>query len=224
MNYTDLVDTIVSEATQVGDTAFAAILPVLIQNAQLRIYREVRFLSQRGVSQGATTVNGTRSVSLSAIAVLTINGYTVDPAYPMIVESMNLVVSSARVPFVRSSLDYVNSVWPEYGTTATPGSVQGYYAMQDDQTVVMMPTPNGAYPVEVIGTWRPELMSATQGTTWLGDNLPDLLLAACMVEAFIQMRDIGGYSDDPKIAMSWATRYGEARESAIAEDAARRAA
>lgn len=250
MNYSELVTAIETYATQSPpSTAFTAALPTIVANGQYRIYREVPFLSQRGVSATATTTAGDRSVSLSALAAITIDSYPMYPVYPMSVESVNLFAQygahewldqngnpitdpdgnpiiiydgTQRVPTVRTSLDFINWTWPQYQTTAAPTDVQAYFAMQDDQTLIICPTPDDTYPVEIIGTWRPTLLSGNQANNWLGDNLPDLLLSACMLEAFLAMRYAGIMSADPATTVTWQQRYDQARESAIAEDARRR--
>lgn len=121
------------------------------------------------------------------------------------------------------SLDFINMAWPLAGQTAAPNTgQQGYWAMYDDSTVVIAPTPDGLYPVGVTGIFRPLPMSTSNTTTYLGTYYPDLFLAACMVFAAGWQRDFGGQSEDPKLGQSWEAHYDALKQSAIDEEARRR--
>ena len=76
------------------------------------------------------------------------------------------------------------------------------------------PTPDQAYAVHVTATTRPAPLSATNSTTWLSLNVPELMVAAGMVFAAGHMRDFGAQSDNPQMAQSWETQYGNLMKSA----------
>jgi hypothetical protein len=90
--------------------------------------------------------------------------------------------------------------------------------MNDNQTAIVAPVPDLAYPLRITGTWRPAPMGASNPKTWLGDNLPDLLYAAVMVEAFAYQRDFSPTGDQPQAAMSWATQYNDLKRAALQEE------
>lgn len=63
-------------------------------------------------------------------------------------------------------------------------------------------------------TIRPDPLSPSNSSTWLTQNVPELCIAAAMVFAAGYMRDFGAQSDDPKMAQSWETQYGNLMKTA----------
>src|SRR5262249_15446911 len=70
------------------------------------------------------------------------------------------------------------------------------------------PTPDQVYGTEVVATTRPNALSASNSSTWLTMNVPELMTAACMVFLAGYMRDFGSQSDNPQMAQSWESQYG----------------
>jgi hypothetical protein len=211
MSYTD--DTYrtalaVEMVTSVGDPNFVAILPTIIDYAEQRIYRELDLLTTvTRDTTGALLTSDRRFtfpqhfVTSQQINVITPAG-TVDPAL------------GTRVPLTPVTKEFLDNVWPSAGGAATPQ----YYAMVTDQTIIVGPWPNGAYQVEVVGTVRPDPISAVNPTTFLSLYLPDLFLAASMVSASGYMRNFSAQSDDPRMAVSWEAQYQALKASADVEN------
>jgi len=61
--------------------------------------------------------------------------------------------------------------------------------------------------MEVVGTIRPTPLSSNNTTTFLTNQLSDLLFAACMSAIAGYQKDYGTQADDPKSAMSWENQY-----------------
>lgn len=219
--YTDLVSDLetycAQSSSQPGTGNFASEVGTFINNAELRIYRELDFLSTRGTSTSVACAAGMSSVSLGGMSV---NGA---PVYPVVIQALSYVLpSGVRVPCELVSNDFIDVFWPNASTMATPAFGLARFAQLDHQTLTLAPTPDATYPLEITGTWRPILMSATNTQTWLGDNLPDLLLAASMVEASAFMREFGAASDNPQMAMSWEKHYQDLKASAMEEEQRRK--
>lgn len=209
--------------------AFTAILPVLVQKAELRIYREIDFLAHRGVNASLVFVPGSRTLDLTGMTGQLVNGITPLNPFPVSVEGISAVLpawqqpsAGTRVRFRRVSLDTIDMVWPQETVTGSPGSPFALWTMLDDHTAIVAPTPDNQYLAEVTGTWRPAPMSSVNTRTWLGDNLPDLLIDACMIEAMGYRQDFGAQSDDPRAALSWEQRYQADKASATSEEGRRR--
>lgn len=220
--YDQLVEAVQSYAkeatTQPGSLPFTSQIQTFVNNGELRIYRELDFLVTRNINSSLAFTPGTQDLDLSA---MTQSGTF--PVYPIVVQKLSAVVGTAtRIPFELVSLDFIQTYWPDPTVTGTPAVGQAKYAMITDSTVRVAPTPDSAYPVQVVGTWRPALMSATNQTTWLGNNLPDLLLAATMVEASAWQRAFGQMADSPQMAMSWEKHYQDLRASAMEEEQRRK--
>lgn len=67
----------------------------------------------------------------------------------------------------------------------TPGSTASplYYSEHDETQWLVSPIPDAVLTIECRGTARPEGLSGTNTTSWLGNNVPDLLFKACMAES-----------------------------------------
>lgn len=204
-----------SSATPSSDTNFNNILPAIINDAEQRIYREVDFLNNR-------EQDSTLPVTISS------RNFTV-PSEIIVVQSLALIVPApsapnvaTRVSLLRVSVDALNAVWPSEAVTAAPQQNQCYYAMLSNTQALIAPTPNAAYVAEVTGVFRPQAMSSTNTTTYLGTNFPDLFLAACCVFGFAWQRDFGAASEDPAAGNSWEAHYQLLLKSVLNEEARRR--
>jgi hypothetical protein len=196
-----------------GDPSFAAILPALIDDAEQRIYRELDFLYTRTTydSTPVNFVNGSRVINAPSTAIVIQGLSAITPVGSQ-------AAAGTRNVLELVSLDFIDSTWPTESVTALPQ----YFAMKTDTIVVVAPTPDNNYIAEFTGTFRPPPMSATNQETWLGDHLPDLFLAACMVFGSAYLRDYGAGSSDPQLAMSWEAHYQSHKQSAIEEEQRRK--
>jgi hypothetical protein len=108
--------------------------------------------------------------------------------------------------------------WP---SASTYNGVPEVFAMRDDQTLLLGPSPDQNYAVECIGPQRPASLSLANPTTFLSIMLPDLFFAATMVKASLYMRDTGTMSENPQMGVGWETQYDMLLKSADIEEAAR---
>lgn len=78
---------------------------------------------------------------------------------------------------------FMNEYWPDEADTGAPK----YYAIWDQNTMMLAPSPNASVgtPVNIeLGYFRRALqLSSTNTSTWLSTNAPEALFYACMVEA-----------------------------------------
>lgn len=204
------------------DASFTAATPTFVNNAELRIYRELDFAATSGQNTSLSTVAGNKTVDLTGMSGQTIIGTPVAFQYPVVVETLAAKVGTRWIPFQLTSLDWIDMAWPDETITWPPALGLAYYNMLDNQTARIAPVPDQIYQLRVSGTWRPAPMSAANPITWLGTNLPDLLFAAVMVEAMGYQRDFGAQADNPQAALSWEARYGEAKTTALREEALRK--
>jgi hypothetical protein len=85
-------------------------------------------------------------------------------------------------------------------------------------TFLLAPTPDAAYTVEMHYFFYPEsiVLSATTGTTWLGDNFSSALLYGALVEAYTYMKGeadiVAAYNKRYEEAMILAKRLGDGME------------
>ena len=62
-----------------------------------------------------------------------------------------------------------------------------HYAIFDENTMLLGPTPNAAYAVELHYYAYPQSI-VTAGTSWLGDNFESVLLYGALREAYVNMK------------------------------------
>lgn len=193
------------------DTNFELIIPRMIEYAELRIYRELDFLATNG-TQTSVCVASNRNVSV--------------PATSIVVESVNVITpagSSAdagtRHPMRRVSIPYMDAWWPAASTTTTAPSVPQIYSLISSgtsspsyYTARVAPAPDSTYNVEFVGTFRPTALSSANPNTFIGDNLPDLFVAASMIFGVGYQRDFGAQASDPQASLSWEKTYSDLRD------------
>lgn len=200
---------------QAPSTDYTTILPAAIQDAEQRIYLDMDFLNTRTTWSSTKFTAGSRTYT-----------FPTTPSVVMVVQGVAAITpASAASPAAGTrnqlepvSLDYIDSTWPTESSTGLPDS----WTMLNDVSLVVKPTPDQTYPVEITGTFRPNPMSNANQNSYIGNVYPQLLVAACMVFLSGYQRDFGQSSDDPKLAMSWETLYTERLKQALAEEQRRK--
>ena len=205
---------------------FVQLLPQATSYAEQRIYTDIPFLGHRASNSSLTTAMGKRTINLSAM-INTAGGPIIVPeSLRLITPAGNTPNTGTRVPFVRGSTFLIDSIWPIEGTTQAPSLtsyVPNYWAMVDAQTIIVAPTPDNAYTVEIDGLFQPTPISADNPATYISTTYPALLEAACMV--FLQgalLHNYGSQMDNPQAGLSWEALYQQLMQSARAEEMRRR--
>ena len=204
----------------VADTNFTGIMPAAIQDAEQRIYLSMDFLNTRSVNSGSTFTAGSRTFTLpttpSTIMVLQgVAAITPAGAAP---------AAGTRVQYEPVSLDFIDSTWPQESLTAAPVVGVAAWAMLNDASIVVKPTPDANYSVELTGTFRPVPMGPMNLTTYISSVYPQLLVAACMIFLAGWQRDFGQQSDNPQLAVSWKEMYATQLQLAMDEEQRRKGA
>jgi hypothetical protein len=143
-------------------------LSTFVQQAEERIYNAVQTLVTRKqddilcVASTATVATPSDWMSPYALAVVVAG----DRSYLLNKEST----------FIRES----------FSSPATTGVPQ-FYAMQDDDLILLGPTPDSGYTIEADYYYYP-LSIVAADTTWLGDNFSSVLLYGSLLEAFTFMQ------------------------------------
>ena len=87
---------------------------------------------------------------------------------------------NVRFTLEKKDSSFINEYVPNRTITGTPK----YYANWDNDTILLAPTPDATYTVELAYYAQPTGLSSSNTTTWVSNNAPLLLLYACLVEAF----------------------------------------
>lgn len=193
-------------AISATDATFLSMVPVFIDDAEMRIYRELDLIA------ATVTVNGTAATNSRMFAIPTSSGHM------LVIDAINVLDAlNVRHPVTPSSREGVDFLFPSNVPPSSP-SYPIIFARIDDLNLLFGPAPDATYTVEVIGTIRPSALSASNTTTFLSSYLSDLFLAAAMVSAAGYMRNYGSQSDDPRMAVSWEAMYQTRLASAKSEE------
>lgn len=201
------------------DPNFLSNLPSCIDYATDRITRELNLLNTQTANSSLALTTGTRLLSMASLSPVVNVLMDVNVITPFGTTNPDL---GTRNQLTIQSRAFLNAV---YGTSPAQGGITGvpqYFAMATDQTILVGPYPDHAYRVELIATVRPVPISETAPANWISTYLPDLFLAASMVQMAGFMKSYGAQSDDPKLAISWENQYVTLRDSAGVEDAMRK--
>ena len=193
-------------ATDDADTEFAARLPDLAGDAELRVLRDLDPIAYRRTAVALTVTGGNPSVALPA-----------DCHVPR-----RLVVrapfSQARRDAMRRSVGFLDAYWPDASLTGLPK----YWATPVDGTIVVAPTPQTGTSLALDYTARPAPMSDANPSTWLTRTVPDLLYCAGMCWLAGWSKNYGSLADDKSMAGYWEGRYQAALAAALRDELGRR--
>jgi hypothetical protein len=100
---------------------------------------------------------------------------------------------------VMKDVSYIRSAYPDSTATGTPK----HYGIFSETSLILGPTPDAAYAVELHYFFRPESI-VTAETTWLGTNADSCLLYGTLVEAYTYLKG------EPETMAVYVERYNEA--------------
>ena len=118
--------------------------------------------------------------------------------------------NSTRTPLFPRSYEYVRNYWPDESQTGQPK----FYADYNYNNWLIGPTPNQAYPFEILYYELPALLSTTNQTNWLTDYAPQLILYGALLEATPFLKN------DERIEV-WKSFYQDALQAINSEDLSR---
>lgn len=192
-----------------NDVNFLTILPQAITYSENRILRDLDLLY---------TVKETLAYSLSVGS----RSITFPEGTFIVTEQVNVVTPSGtsdpnigtRVPLTPTTKEFLDAVYGD----ATATDVPAYYAPLNTTTLIVGPYPALPYTVELVGTYRPDSLSATNTTTWISTYLPDLMIQASMVYIAEFQRNFGPASNDPQMPVTYESQYQTLLKSALSEE------
>lgn len=222
-----------------ADPNFATVLPDCIDYAELSILRDLDLLVAKGqINLGNTTV-GIQTYSIpTTVIILESMSSLYGPLVPTSRDFINTVYPSSPTFLLD---DNGNPILTEDGSPIVTGVVAGaptgppkYFilegnaltvggpptlAWQPGQQVLIGPAPDIGYPLFGYGVCRPDPLSATNPTTYIATEMPDLFWAISMVFMAGYNRNFGAMADDPRQAVSWLAEYQRLLKGANVEQA-----
>ena len=170
MTYTELV-ALIKDYTENDFTT--DVVDTFITQAEQRVYNTVQLPALRknvtGVCTSGNKYLGIPSDWLSTFSMAVINN-----------ANEYLYLLNKDVNFIRQSFPDTDSDF--YGEPQ-------YYAVFDNSSFILGPTPDANYSIELHYFYYPEsiTVSAT-GTSWLGDHFSSVLLYGSLLEAYTYMK------------------------------------
>ena len=172
--YAELVDQIRSYTETDSNVLTTTIVNDFILQAELRIFREVDLDCYRAYEFATLTIGNEFVVLPGAI-----------PSLMSFVRYATIYNGAAgqtptRIRLIQKDQSYMTEYWPNRDTTGIPK----YYSMWTQDTLYLAPTPSVAYNIELALNRNETRLSSTNTTTWVSLNAPQVLLYACLIEAF----------------------------------------
>ena len=156
----------VQDYCETSETTLVADLDTFIKESEERILKNVELPVFR------KNVTGSAASS---------NTYLSTPTDFLAPYSLAVISSSVYSYLLFKHVSFIRDFTPNPATIGTPK----YYALFDDNTFMLAPTPDQNYSFELHYKYRPASLTTTSGTdtTWLSSNAPDALLYGTLVEA-----------------------------------------
>ena len=172
MTYDEL-KTKIRDYTEVGSTVLSdTILNGIILDAEFRIFRDIDSDNNRRYAT-ANLIASTRFIDA--------------PTDALIIRSAQIVDSELADGNTNQERDFLQwrdtSFMSEFNPTAVTG-VPKYYSWWDKNRIIVAPTPDQTYTIQLNYILKDPGLSSTNTTTYISPNFPNGLLYACLVEAY----------------------------------------
>lgn len=191
MNYVQLTEAI-KNYTEVSEPTFNANIPNFISNTEILVNNTTQLPAFRKNVTGETTIdfpyidipNDFLSVFSIAITGYDTNGTVTPTAYKYLLQK---------------DVNYVREAYP----TVAPSGEPSVYSIFSNNAFLLGPTPDKCYTLEMHYYAYPASITLA-GTSWLGDNFPNVLLYGALVEAYTYLK---GEQD---LLQTYQAKFGEA--------------
>jgi len=197
MNYSEL-SSLIQEYVQSTETSFVANIPQFVQLAEERIYNTVQLPALRQNSTANATV-GNPYMALPSDWLSTFSLAIIDPS------------TNAYTYLLNKDVNFIRECYTTAGTQAAPQ----YYGIWDDTTMILGPTPDLAYTMELHYYYYPPSI-VDVGTSWLGTNFETVLLYGSLREAYLYLKGepdmVKNYEDKYQEALMQLKRLGDGLE------------
>jgi hypothetical protein len=159
----------VQDYTENTESSFVSYIPTFIQTAEERIYNTIQIPALRKTATGTLTLN---------------NQYLTLPTDWLGTFSLQLIYPSGVGTFLlNKDAEYMREAFPDATVTGTPT----HYGQFDQNTLVLGPTPDQNYTAQLSYYYYPASI-VTAGTSWLGDNVQNVLLYGTLREAYLYLK------------------------------------
>ena len=184
MNYAELKQAI-QDMTENYEATFIDNIPMFVQQAEQRIYNVVQLPLLSKPSTGTLKIN---------------RPYIHLPVDFLSVDHLAIIDNDGNYNFVLIvDVSFIRERYSNPNMTGIPK----YYSVLNNDTLIIGPTPDQAYSMELIYIAYPESI-VTAGTSFLGNQFSSVLLYGSLIEAYTFMKG------DQDIMAVYDTKYKEA--------------
>tara|TARA_R100000935_G_scaffold50978_1_gene77208 strand:+ start:307 stop:945 length:639 start_codon:yes stop_codon:yes gene_type:complete len=177
----------IQDYTESNETTFVSNLPSIITQAEERILKAVQLPDFRKNVTGTTTQG---------------NQYLQTPSDFLATYSLSIDNSGYEF-LIRKDVNFIREAYPSSAVTGIPK----HYALFNEDTFILGPTPNAAFSSELHYFYEPQSITvSSDGTSWLGDNAENALLYGCLIEAYTFLKG------DAELMQVYSARYETALE------------
>lgn len=192
------------------DPNFQIILPQAINYAELRIQRDLDFLSTQISNSSYSLTGGNNTLTIPTSSFVTLQTIAVSN-------------NGQTYPLVSVTKEYLQNV---YGSSTGSGIPKFFAVYGGDsattgltsQNILVGPWPDQGYTVVLTGTVRSQPLSATNTSTFISVYLPDLFIMASMIYISAYQRNFGRLNDDPQMAQTYESQYQVLKAGALIEE------
>ena len=170
MTYSEL-KSLIQNYLQNTETTFVSDLPNIIKQAEERILKNINLPVFRKNVEGTLTSG---------------NPYLATPSDFLDNYSLSFTSSSSQNFLLYKDVNFIREAYPNASTSGTPK----HYALFDNTSFIVGPTPDSSYTVELHYFYRPASITAggDSGDTWLSTNAKNALLYGSLMEGYLYMK------------------------------------
>jgi hypothetical protein len=186
MNYSELLTNVRNYTEVESEVLSDSIIDIFIENVENKIQRELDLDAFRKFQFSSFTI-GSPFITVPD-----------DFAFERGVQIKDQVTNN-RTWLEQRDTTFID----EYNVNRSDTGKPKYYANWDQNTIMVAPTPDLAYEIELWYNKTPDHLSSSNTTTWLSTNAPEVLIYGTTAEAF-------SYLKNPPYVQLYEQKYAQA--------------
>lgn len=167
--------------TNYDEAGFVSQIPRFVQSSEERIFYFIQLPAFRRAVTGSLTLG---------------NGYLQLPTDFLASASLAIILSTGAYVFLlNKDVSYIREVYPNPATLGQPAAYALFTADDVDTTILIGPTPDQSYAVQLDYFYKPPSLVDNPTGTWLSENAYDTLLYGALSEASNYLKKTQGIDD-----------------------------
>jgi len=173
--------TMIQNYCESSEASFVANIPNFVQLAEERIYNSVQLPVIRQNATGTMTSSNQYLQLPSVVGGVPVSWLSIFSL--AVINPNNIVGNTSQLFLLDKDVNFIRQSYPDPTATGTPQ----HYAVFDSSTLILGPTPDQNYSVEMHYYGYPaSIVTATN--TWLGNNFGEVLLYGAVREGYVYLK------------------------------------